>query len=379
MDAATVEPGDGDVSVDNIDEALLRGSSSSNARDQDKVLVSIRQIASGETFTLSGDPDEPGIIPRADAGPGVPPALQLPGDIQRGGPRPSRHVRGRAAGADPGNGALASLRDEVVTRLAGVRAMPTREEGNRRRTNTNWNKRSSRSHIVFRMAMESRERGLEARMSAASPLPERAIIPIDPGSGRKQASDGRRELSLIDLAGSERVTSDMDRTREGKYINTSLLTLGSIIGTQGKTYVHSFIFTFNWLLQPSLSGNTRISVIASLNPSPSAITESTSTLLFTWRIKRTAPKAEKKEETLVEENESGDEDGEVAVMLDHSPVEMAIEMNMRMQVGSSLLQNEWSVVEEYGEADMSFEHQAPTPHGLSKLSERLGMGSSNLD
>ncbi|KZP13669.1 kinesin-domain-containing protein [Athelia psychrophila] len=117
VDAATVEPGDGDVSVDNIDEALLRGSGSSNAGDQDKVLVSIcprirptdstcawtspnhqtihlapgsatpgkasaaynfdniligtpnkpiyAATASGKTFTLSGDPDDPGIIPRA--------------------------------------------------------------------------------------------------------------------------------------------------------------------------------------------------------------------------------------------------------------------------------------------------------------------------
>jgi len=59
--------------------------------------------------------------------------------------------------------------------------------------------------------------------------------------------------SLIDLAGSEKATSDKERTREGKYINTrcvlcitddqycvsrlicvfpfSLLTLGSVIGT----------------------------------------------------------------------------------------------------------------------------------------------------
>jgi len=33
--------------------------------------------------------------------------------------------------------------------------------------------------------------------------------------------------SLIDLAGSEKATSDKERTREGRYINTSLLTLGA--------------------------------------------------------------------------------------------------------------------------------------------------------
>lgn len=50
--------------------------------------------------------------------------------------------------------------------------------------------------------------------------------------------------SLIDLAGSEKATSDKERTREGKYINTSLLTLGTVIGTlaenaaKNKTYTN---------------------------------------------------------------------------------------------------------------------------------------------
>lgn len=49
------------------------------------------------------------------------------------------------------------------------------------------------------------------------------------------------------------------------------------------------------LLQPSLQGNARISVICTINPSPSAIAESTSTLGFAQRIKRVALKAERRE------------------------------------------------------------------------------------
>ncbi|KZP13676.1 P-loop containing nucleoside triphosphate hydrolase protein [Athelia psychrophila] len=321
------------------------------------LIFAYRQIASGEMFTLSGDLDEPGIIPRAmpDAGPRVPPALQLPGDIQRGG-------------ADPGDGALAPLRDEVVTRLAGVRAMLTREGGNRRKRITNWNKRSSGSHSVFRMVMESRERGLAGAYDRSTPGP----------GGSRRGTGGGSTLSLIDLAGSERATSDKDQTREGN-INTSLLTLGSVIGTlaenaaKGKTdYVPFRSYKLTSLLQPSLSG--------------SAITESTYTLLFAQRIKRAARKAEKKEvgdtDALLEGDACGGErerrrrwrGGD---MLDDSPAKMAIEMNRRMQVGPSLLQNEWSVVEEDGKADMNSEYYAPTPHGLSKFSKRLGMGSKS--
>ena len=40
------------------------------------------------------------------------------------------------------------------------------------------------------------------------------------------------------------------------------------------------------MLQPSLSGNARISVICTINPGPSAVAETTSTLLFAQRVKR---------------------------------------------------------------------------------------------
>ena len=49
------------------------------------------------------------------------------------------------------------------------------------------------------------------------------------------------------------------------------------------------------MLQPSLSGNARISVICTINPDASAIAESTSTLLFAQRIKKVQLHAQKKE------------------------------------------------------------------------------------
>lgn len=40
------------------------------------------------------------------------------------------------------------------------------------------------------------------------------------------------------------------------------------------------------MLQPSLSGNARISVICTINPEINAVAETTSTLLFAQRVKR---------------------------------------------------------------------------------------------
>lgn len=124
--------------------------------------------------------------------------------------------------------------------------------------------------------------------------------------------------NLIDLAGSERATSDKDRTREGKFINTrfatlfrvvddvdispSLLTLGTVIGTladnsaKSKTdHVPYRNSKLTRLLQPHLMGNARISVICTINPTPAAVTETTSTLLFAQRIKKVQISAQKKE------------------------------------------------------------------------------------
>jgi centromeric protein E len=117
--------------------------------------------------------------------------------------------------------------------------------------------------------------------------------------------------SLIDLAGSEKATSDKERTREGKYINTrsvlsapnttsgltprasrSLLTLGTVIGTladnaskKKSDHVPYRNSKLTRMLQPSLSGNARISVICTINPDAGAVSESMSTLLFAKRIK----------------------------------------------------------------------------------------------
>jgi centromeric protein E len=140
------------------------------------VIFAYGQTASGKTFTLSGDDDEPGIIPRAmkDVFAFIrrtpareyllrcsyleiynesihdllaPPSSAAANPVQ---------IQGGGAGGDV---VLTPLREEVVTSLKGVKEVLRRGEGNRRTACTDWNERSSRSHSVFRMVIESRERG----------------------------------------------------------------------------------------------------------------------------------------------------------------------------------------------------------------------------
>jgi centromeric protein E len=165
--------------------------------------------------------------------------------------RMSQPVQLQGSGA---NVWLAPLREEVVTSLKGVHAVLERGWAARRTASTDWNERSSRSHSVFRVVIESRERSEGSSIAGSSTQQTPGMSrPSTPGGPRLQSVGGRSVqtsvLSLIDLAGSERATSDKERTREGKYINTrlvliimgpplltsslasSLLTLGTVIST----------------------------------------------------------------------------------------------------------------------------------------------------
>ena len=223
------------------------------------VIFAYGQTASGKTYTLSGSDEEPGIIPRAmrevfgyiKCTPGREYLLRCsyieiyneaildllaPASYARANPV---QIQGGRGGADI---ILSPLREEVVISWKGVVEVLRRGEANRRTASTDWNERSSRSHSVFRMVIESREReegtstaATQASDGRTTPAASGRQTPGGTGSSFLQARNGKAVrtsvLSLIDLAGSEKATSDKERTREGKYINTSLLTLGTVIGT----------------------------------------------------------------------------------------------------------------------------------------------------
>ena len=90
------------------------------------------------------------------------------------------------------NVVLTPLREEVVTSLKNVREVLERGERNRRTASTDWNERSSRSHSVFRVVIESRERGSgtgEDGTSSGRQTP--GFRPPTPGGTRLQARAGK--------------------------------------------------------------------------------------------------------------------------------------------------------------------------------------------
>ncbi|XP_057810222.1 LOW QUALITY PROTEIN: kinesin-like protein KIN-12E [Salvia miltiorrhiza] len=141
---------------------------------------------------------------------------------------------------------------------------------NRKIAATYMNSESSRSHSVFTCVIESRwEKDSMAHLRF-----------------------GR--LNLVDLAGSERQKSsgaEGDRLKEAANINKSLSTLGLVIMSlvdlaQGKhRHVPYRDSRLTFLLQDSLGGNSKTTIIANVSPSICSANETLSTLKFAQRAK----------------------------------------------------------------------------------------------
>ncbi|KDO26617.1 hypothetical protein SPRG_08021 [Saprolegnia parasitica CBS 223.65] len=244
------------------------------------------QTSSGKTHTMTGEAAEPGILPLA-----VQHIFQyiadstdrdflirvsyveiynevirdlLCDDKDKG-----QNVKIRE---DPKKGIYLEAHEEFITDFDTI--MRLVDQGNARRAvgQTSMNEHSSRSHSIFQIVIESKERGPEKDDGVAY------LVGV---------------LNLVDLAGSESVrhtSSEGARQREAGNINRSLLTLARVINSlaQGPESVQNAPFRdskLTRLLQNSLAGSTRTLIICCVTPSDRHLEESKSTLQFAARAK----------------------------------------------------------------------------------------------
>uniref|UniRef100_A0AAX7VUY2 Kinesin-like protein n=1 Tax=Astatotilapia calliptera TaxID=8154 RepID=A0AAX7VUY2_ASTCA len=144
----------------------------------------------------------------------------------------------------------------------------------RRTASTLMNAYSSRSHSVFSVTIHMKEITLE---------------------GEELVKIGK--LNLVDLAGSENIgrSGAVDkRAREAGNINQSLLTLGRVITAlvEKRPHVPYRESKLTRILQDSLGGRTKTSIIATVSPSSSNLEETLSTLEYASRAKNIMNKPE---------------------------------------------------------------------------------------
>ncbi|KZO96204.1 kinesin-domain-containing protein [Calocera viscosa TUFC12733] len=140
---------------------------------------------------------------------------------------------------------------------------------------TKFNDHSSRSHSVFTITVHS-----------TSPAPSK--LGVSSASDNELLRVGK--LNLVDLAGSENIgrsgAADK-RAREAGMINQSLLTLGRVINAlvEGSSHVPYRESKLTRLLQDSLGGRTKTTLIATVSPAKANLEETLSTLDYALTAK----------------------------------------------------------------------------------------------
>ncbi|OCF32982.1 hypothetical protein I316_05320 [Kwoniella heveanensis BCC8398] len=249
------------------------------------------QTGSGKSFTMTGVPNELGVIPCAVDG--VFDAITADTDRAfllrvsyieiynetlrdllnfKKGPlkddeKPAIHYSKGKVYVDP-------LVEEIVSTPQDVMDLLERGNAGRRIGATDWNERSSRSHCVFTIVVESR-----------------------PRDGDADEDIRLSRLNLIDLAGSEKAVSDSERRGEGKHINQSLLALREVINKlteKGKaTHIPYRNSKLTHLLENALGGDSNICVICTMSAEEEHCSETLETLKFAGRCSQVKTNAKK--------------------------------------------------------------------------------------
>ncbi|KAL0046363.1 hypothetical protein WJX82_010363 [Trebouxia sp. C0006] len=175
--------------------------------------------------------------------------------------------------------------EELVSEPARMKQLFQRGNSRRQTSSHRMNAVSSRSHAIFQIMIE-RRRSTSSSVHVST-------------------------LNFVDLAGSERIEksgNDFEalRTKEATNINVSLLMLGNVISKLAERSVRSMASSnragsparaaqsspdhipyrnskLTRLLQPSLGGNARTAIIATINPSADQMEETSHTLRLASR------------------------------------------------------------------------------------------------
>ncbi|NWR74872.1 CENPE protein, partial [Centropus unirufus] len=249
------------------------------------------QTASGKTYTMMGNEDSEGIIPRA-----VQHVFKIICEI------PDREFLLRVSYMEIYNEAITDLLcdtrkkkplairedinrniyvedliEEVVVAPEQVMEWIRKGEKNRQYGETKMNEHSSRSHTIFRMIIESRERS-------------------DPVNANCDGAVMVSHLNLVDLAGSERASqtgSEGVRLKEGCNINRSLFILGQVIKKlcdDPSGFINYRDSKLTRILQNSLGGNAKTLIICTITPVSFDVTLGTLQFANTAKRMKNTPK-----------------------------------------------------------------------------------------
>jgi hypothetical protein len=183
-------------------------------------------------------------------------------------------------------------------------------ESNRAYGSTNMNEHSSRSHVLFRMTIKrgfttassglSGSAGLAGNinnplLSSGGLSADGSVVVDETGPAWEQdptAAVRASALNFVDLAGSERLKktgATGQALKEANAINTSLMTLGTVIAklsSGDKSHIPYRDSKLTHLLSSSLGGNSWTTMVACISPSASDREESVNSLRYAGRASK---------------------------------------------------------------------------------------------
>ena len=243
------------------------------------------QTGTGKTFTMEGEdtvPEQGGIMPRSfetifkaiEADPSKQYLVRASymelykediRDLLSKNPKNKLEIREK-----PDTGVyVKDLCSFVVRSVKEIKEIMYTGRGNRTTAETKMNERSSRSHSVFTVTIETAQMGLDMKSHIRA-----------------------GKLNMVDLAGSERQQKTEAvgiRLEEAAKINLSLSTLCHVISTltdpKGGSHIPYRNSKLTRILQDSLGGNTKTVMVANIGPADYNYEESLNTIRYANRAK----------------------------------------------------------------------------------------------
>jgi len=193
------------------------------------------------------------------------------------------------------NGSIAvyGLHEEKVDNYEELASCLDRGSNSRTTSATLMNNNSSRSHAIFTISIEQHEIADVDQNVEQSDGQDQQV-----GDGGAQAPGASEfmvaKFHFVDLAGSERVKktgAEGATLKEGININKSLLVLGNVISALSEVGKKGHFVPYRdskltRILQDSLGGNSRTSMIACCSPAESNFDETLNTLNYASRARK---------------------------------------------------------------------------------------------
>ncbi|XP_057203412.1 kinesin-like protein KIFC3 isoform X1 [Triplophysa rosa] len=326
------------------------------------------QTGSGKTYTMEGVPNDPGINQRAlrllfsEVSEKKPDwdykitvsMVEIYNETLRNllGDNPNEKLDIKMCPDGSGQLYVPGLTEFTVESAEDINKVFELGHMNRATACTNLNEHSSRSHALLIIT----------------------VAGFNSSTGHRTSG----KLNLVDLAGSERIAksgAEGSRLREAQCINKSLSALGDVINALRSKHSHVPFRNsrLTYLLQDSLSGDSKTLMMVQVSPLESNVSESVCSLKFAQRVRTVEIGLSSSSRRQAENSSTSSSPTHDSVELDSPPVTpVALPISRASSAGSTLSSTSKSSTRQRSHSQLSTERQVDRSSPLAGDGGQVG-------